>query len=240
MSTSNPADIGPALRGSLGSDSAAASDPCLVSLTMVSQDEPSASRGRRASHPMSVLVSELTDAGYPVASVSELRDSGLRYAAAVPVLLKWLPIVPLSEKQGIVRALSVPWAKSQALDPLIAQYREEPVPSDPMGESLRWAVGNALEILWDDTRFDDLAALTADKRFGKAREMVVLGMGRSKLPKAVDVLIRHLDDPEVSGHAVKALGKLRDPRARAGLESMTTDKRTWVRKAAEKALSRLR
>ena len=40
----------------------------------------------------------------------------------------------------------------------------------------------------------------------------------------------------VSGHAVKALGKLREPRARAGLESMTTDKRIWVRKAAETAL----
>lgn len=189
---------------------------------------------------MTGLLSELADAGYPVASVSELRDSGLRYAAAVPVLLKWLPTVPLEEKQGIVRALSVPWAKSQALDPLIALFQAEPVPSDPMGESLRWALGNALEVLWDDSRFDELVALTTDKRFGKAREMVVLGMGRSKRPEAVDVLIRHLDDPVVSGHAVKALGKLRDPRARAGLESMTTDRRVWVRKAAEKALSRLR
>jgi len=98
----------------------------------------------------------------------------------------------------------------------------------------------ALEVLWDDTRFDELVALTTDQRFGSARQMVVLGMGRSKQPEAVDVLVRHLDDPVVSGHAVKALGKVRDPRARAGLESMTADQRTWVRKAAEKALSRLR
>ncbi|QHK21026.1 hypothetical protein GU243_16385 [Pseudarthrobacter psychrotolerans] len=186
------------------------------------------------------MLSELADAGYPVASVSDLRNSGLRYEAAVPVLLKWLPKVALREMESIVRALSVPWAKSQALDPLIALFQADPVPSDAMGELLRWAVGNALEVLWDDTRFDELVALTKDKRFGKAREMVVLGFRRSKLPKAVDVLIRHLDDPEVSGHAVIALGKLRDPRARAGLESMTSDQRTWVRKAAETALSRLR
>lgn len=188
---------------------------------------------------MSALLSELAEAGYPVASVSDLRNSGLRYAPAVAVLLKWLPKVPREEKEEIVRALSVPWARSQALDPLIAMFKADPVPSDPMGESLRWAVGNALEVFWDDSRFDELVALTMDQRYGNARQMVVLGLGRSKVPEAVDVLIKRLDDPAVSGHAVKALGKLRDPRARAGLESMTRDGRTWVRKAAEKALSKL-
>lgn len=69
--------------------------------------------------------------------------------------------------------------------------------------------------------------------------MVVLGLGKSNRPEVVDVLNRLLDDPVVNGHAVTALGKLRDPRARPGLESMTADKRTWVRKAAEKALARL-
>lgn len=49
---------------------------------------------------MGVLLSELADAGYPVASVPELRNSGLRCAAAVPVLLKWLPQVPLEEKES--------------------------------------------------------------------------------------------------------------------------------------------
>jgi hypothetical protein len=189
--------------------------------------------------PISALLSELAGEGYPVASVSDLRNSALRYVAAVPVLLKWLPKVPREEKEEIVRALSVPWAKSQALDPLIAMFKADPVPSDPMGESLRWAVGNALEVLWDDSRFDELGALMMDQRYGVARQMVVLGLGRSKRPEAVDVLIRHLDDPAVSGHAVKALGQLRDPRARTGLESMTKDGRAWVRKAAEKALSRL-
>jgi len=189
---------------------------------------------------MSALLSELADEGYPVASVSDLRNSGLRYEAAVPVLLKWLPKVPVEEKEDIVRALSVPWAKSQALDPLIALFRADPVPSDPRGELLRWAAGNALDVLWDDSRFNELVALTTDPRYGKAREMVVLGMGRSNRPEAVDILIRHLDDPVVSGHAVKALGKLREPRARAPLESMTKDKRTWVRRAAERALLRLR
>ncbi|WP_419672760.1 HEAT repeat domain-containing protein [Agromyces seonyuensis] len=69
--------------------------------------------------------------------------------------------------------------------------------------------------------------------------MVVLGLGRSKRLEAGDVLIELLGDPEVDGHAVKALGKLKTPRARAGLERMKSDSRLWVRRAAESALRKL-
>lgn len=32
----------------------------------------------------------------------------------------------------------------------------------------------------DDARFDELTALATDSRYGKAREMIVLGIGKSK------------------------------------------------------------
>jgi len=189
---------------------------------------------------MSDLLSDLAAAGYEVGSVSELRTSGTRYRAAVPVLLKWLPLAAsLAEKEEIVRALSVPWARTAALAPLIEEFRALPAPAEPREELFRWAVGNGIEVLWDDGRFDELVDLARDQRFGKAREMVVLGMGRSKRPEAGDVLIALLDDPVVSGHAVKALGKLKVSRARPGLERMTSDRRAWVRREAEKALSKL-
>jgi hypothetical protein len=190
---------------------------------------------------MKELLEELADVGFPVGSVSELRTSGARYGAAIPVLLRWLPRAaePAFLKEDIVRALSVPWAKPGALGPLIDEFRAIPFDADSREESLRWAIGNALEVLWDDERFDDLVALAREVRFGKAREMVVLGLGRSKQPEAGDVLIGLLDDPVVSGHAVKALGKFADPRARAGLERMTADGRAWVRRAAKQALERL-
>ncbi len=104
---------------------------------------------------------------------------------------------------------------------------------------LRWAVGNAVEVLWDDTRFDDLVELARGQRFGKAREMVVLGLGRSARREAAEILIELLEDPVVNGHAVKALGKLRAPQAREGLERMVGDSRPWVRKEAQRALSKL-
>jgi HEAT repeat protein len=189
---------------------------------------------------MEGLLEELAAAGYPVGSVSELRTSRARYADAVPVLLRWLARAEtLKEKEEIVRALSVPWARAAALGPLIKEFRAAPAPGDPKSELMRWAVGNGIEVLWDDARFEELVALARDERYGKAREMVVLGLGRSKRPEAGAVLVELLDDAVVNGHAVKALGKLRDPRARDGLRRMTEDGRAWVRKEAERALARL-
>jgi HEAT repeat protein len=85
----------------------------------------------------------------------------------------------------------------------------------------------------------ELAELARDRRYGKARQMIVLGLGRSRRPEAVEVLVGLVDDPEVDGQAVKALGRLRAPAARAALESKRDDKRAWVRREARKALERL-
>lgn len=63
----------------------------------------------------------------------------------------------------------------------------------------RCGIGKALEVLWDDTCFDDLVSLAQDRSFGKAREMVVLGLGRSKKPEAGGVLMELLSDPVVNG-----------------------------------------
>ena len=83
---------------------------------------------------------ELAGVGYPVASVADLRSSGKRYRAAVPVLLRWLDrCEDTFEKEEIVRALSVPWARGEALDPLIEAFRATPR-GDQSEELLRWAI----------------------------------------------------------------------------------------------------
>lgn len=181
------------------------------------------------------VLRELADLGYEVESVADLRTSGRRYRDAIPVLLSGLRRSDDRKVKGeIVRALSVPWAKPVATGPLIEEFKQA---EDETGMGLRWTVGNALEVLWDDSCFDDLVALTRDESFGKAREMVTLGLGRSKKSEAAVVAIELLDDPVVSGHAVKALRKLKDPRARVGLERMLDDDRAWVRKEAQRALA---
>ncbi len=186
------------------------------------------------------LLDELAALGYEVSSIDELRESGLRYVDAVPAILAALAeSEDIDEKEWLVRALSYPWAKALALGPVIDEFRALPLDGERRTNSVRWAFGNALEVLWDDSRFDDLVNIVQDKRYGRARQMVVLGMKKSKRPEVGKILVGLLDDPEVNGHAVDALVKLKVPEARPGLERLTTDERAWVRKAAVRALSKL-
>lgn len=183
------------------------------------------------------LLGQLRELGYSFGSLAELRTSRLKYGDAVPILLSGLEdSTDQKLKAEIVRALSVPWAKPAATGPLIEQFRSV---EDESGMGLRWTVGNALEVVWDDSLFDELVQLAHDRSFGKAREMVVLGIGRSRRAEALEVLIELLDDPVVSGHAVKALRKLKAPEARPYLERMLRDDRGWVRKEAQRALASL-
>ncbi len=186
------------------------------------------------------ILAELAEVGYETRSLADLRHSGERYRDAVPVLVGWLPRVSDRKvKEEIVRALSVPWAKPAATRPMIDEFRRVDASVDPTGTGLRWSIGNALDVLADDSVFDELVELVRDRRYGKARQMIVLGVGKSKRPEAVDVLLSLVDDPDVDGHAVKALGKLKATSARPALERKLEDNRAWVRGEARKALARL-
>lgn len=82
-------------------------------------------------------------------SVAELSDSGRRYTDAIPVLLDWLTrLRDLNAKEEVVRALTVPWARRAALDPMISEFTATPPYGNPQQELYRWAVGNAIETLW--------------------------------------------------------------------------------------------
>lgn len=180
------------------------------------------------------ILASLREVGYEVGSLAELRHSGARYRKAIPILVAALPRV--TEKKTlmeVVRALSVPWAKPAATRPLIELFRRV---EDSTGLGVRWAVGNALDVAWNDDDFDELVDLARDRSYGRSREMIVLGLARSKRPEAGEVLVELLNDADVNGHAVKALRKLKLPAARSGLERMLDDDRAWVRKEAERAL----
>lgn len=183
------------------------------------------------------VLHELELIGYSFNSLWEFRDSKLKYRDAIPLLVSALERAtdPKLTEQ-IVRALTVPWAKPLATRPLIEQFQTV---DDTTGFGLRWTIGSALDVVWDDAHYDDLIALAREASYGAARQMLVMGIGRSKKPEAVDVLIELLDDPDVSGHAVIALRKLRATKARPHLEKMLHDKRAWVRKEVQRALTAL-
>jgi hypothetical protein len=188
-----------------------------------------------------LVLADLDDAGYPVTSVGELRQRGFRYPGAIPVLVKWLSkVVYRPLKEDIVRTLSVPWAKPVATPVLIDQFRTQPKAEDPAGTGLQWAIGNALEVLADKHVLEDLIEISGDRRYGVARQMVVLGLARPKDPRAIPILISLLDDEDVAGHAAMALGRLRAQEARGALEELFEHgSKPWFRREAKKALAKL-
>ncbi|EGD40659.1 hypothetical protein NBCG_05083 [Nocardioidaceae bacterium Broad-1] len=188
------------------------------------------------------VLDRLAEVGYPLASLHELRESGTRYKSAVPVLVDALTTTEdLGELEAIVRALSVPWAKKEALAPLIDRFRSLPATGDQRVESVRWVIGNAIEVLWDDALYDDLVGILSDRRYGRAREMIAEGARKSKRPEIVDTLVSLLTDPDVNGHAVRALARIKVPitGARPGLEAMLKDNRAWVRTSTVRALAKV-
>lgn len=183
------------------------------------------------------VVADLVNAGFPVESVWDLVNKRLKYRDAIPILLEWLPSLSNQDvKEQIVRALSVKWAKADAAPLLVREFRRL---EDPGGSSLGWAIGNALEVVADDAVFDDLVKIVQDPSHGRARQMVAVALGNMKDPRAVDVLLGLLGDEEVTGHAIMALGKLGAPEARPTIEGYLSHPKSWVRKEAKKALTKI-
>ncbi len=195
--------------------------------------QESSRRHRVAAAP---VIKDLERAGFPVDSLDQLRRTGSPYEAAVPVLLKWLPLVAdMDVKDSIVRALSVPWARPTAALPLIAEFRDASGPAS----GLKWTIGNALAVVADDSVFEEISEMAREKRHGKAREMLAVALANMKDPRAVELLIELLGDDEVAGHALIALAKLRARKARRHVQRLLSHSKVWVRREAKKTLAKL-
>jgi HEAT repeat protein len=184
------------------------------------------------------LLEQLQALGYDVESPERLPKLGRRYRDAVPVLLDWLPrMTDPAAKKSVVRALSVPWARPEAIDALVREFEA----SDD--DVYQWAVGNALSVVADDSAFDALARFVRDKRYGKAREMVVVALGKVKNERraeALHLLTELLDDDELSGHALLGLEKLGDARALPAVERLAESPDRLLRTRAKRAAEKLR
>jgi HEAT repeat protein len=195
------------------------------------------------------LLAELADLGFRVESVGELARQRMKYEAAVPALLRWLPratYLPLAE--DIVRTLSVTFAKKRALPEFLKFFRcppdvedpMRPATSEPASEHLRWVVGNGLGIFAGPSVADELIELALDKSFGQARTQIVLALPKTKDSRVGDVLIELLDDPTVCAFAIEALGKTKIVAAEGSIERLLDHPDKNIRDQAKRALKRIR
>lgn len=157
------------------------------------------------------------------------------YKKAVPILMEWLPkIAYKSAKEDIARTLSTPWAKPEASKALIKEFKR-------IGEenSLNWAIGNGISITAMESDVDDLLEIISNKKYGTSRQMIVQYIYKFKDPRIVTKLISLLDDEDVQGHAIYALGRLKSKIALNNIKTFLTDSRTWLRNAAKKSVEQI-
>jgi len=182
------------------------------------------------------IIADLASNGFEVPSLDVLAKSKA-YKEAVPILVKWLPVVTDPRiKEAIVRTLSVPWAGPEAAKSLVIEFRNAPASTNT---GLKWAIGNALEVVATEDIFEELIELAQDKRHGKAREMVAMAIGKIKNPRSDDVLIGLLDDEEVAGHALIGLRKLNAKEALPFIRRFVNHPKTWIRQEAIKAIAKM-
>lgn len=181
---------------------------------------------------MRPLVEELKGLGFDVETLADLRHQPRDYTEAVPVLLYWLSkIENKAAKEEIVRCLTVKKAAPLVGAVLLKEFLA-------CGDDLvKWTIGNALCEVADRSVLDGLLAIAQDKRHGNARQMIVVALGRFPEEKVYKALLRLLDDPDVSGHAVIALGRLGYAPARNNLMPFLDHEKAWVRRKAKAAIA---
>ena len=134
-----------------------------------------------------------------------------------------------------MRALSVPWARPAAAIPLIEEFLK----LSPDFSSLKWAIGNALSVVGDESVAGELIAIATERRHGEARQMVIVALGKLRKTRPVPVLLALLDDPRVAPHAIDALGRLRATEAVWRLQELLHSERSLIRAEAAKALKKI-
>jgi HEAT repeat protein len=180
------------------------------------------------------LLKDLTARGVRVDSIVEVRRDRATFRSVLPVLIDWFRRTDNLELKGeLAGVLATPWAKPSAAGALIEGFRS--VDDD----SVRWSIGRALSDVAIDAELGAIIELVEDRSYGRSREMLALALGKLKDARAVDVLIGLLDDADVVGHAVIALGKLRASRARGQVEALLRHEKAWIRRAAKTAVARM-
>lgn len=212
------------------------------------------------------ILKDLASVGYEIRSLAQLRHLGRDWKSAVPVLLKWLPLIEHSGiKEEIITCLSVPWTGDRATNYLIQAFKKyapiDPQHADPEDRSresavqfinrlatkkmqdpsasLAWTIGNALSLVEVRGFEKQIIRLCRTWEYGIARQMMVMTLHRLRDPEAEEAALDLLSDEDVKVHAIIALGKMKSKRALFQLEKLLTDKKAFIRKEARKAITKI-
>jgi len=178
-------------------------------------------------HKKLVPLSEIND-------LNHLRHLKLTHKVLVPLLLKYLhEFRTINFKNLVVNALKVK-GFYDATETLINEFN-----TTDLIDSYKWSIGDAFSIILDERYEDEYIKIVKNIKNGTSRQMVTIALGKLKSDKAIPVLISLLDDEEVNGHVVIALGYYKKPEFRKYIEPFLTHKKAWIRAQAKAAIKKL-
>lgn len=180
------------------------------------------------------IKNNLKQRGYIIDSVNELLKLSHKERELVPYLLELLDnLSDESDKEFIVRCLGVK-GFTEAIPKLLTEFKSA------KNNYYRRAIANSINIIHSMTIEKELIVLSSNKKYGTGRQMLVLSLGEYKSDLSLKCLVNLLNDEEVRGHALMALGKCGNPEVLSAIEMYCNSENNWIKKTAINAVKKIR
>lgn len=181
-----------------------------------------------------MIITGLRQRGYSINSINDLMRLSSKERKLIPFLTGLLErFTDENDKEFIVRCLGVKGFR-EIISKLLEEFKTA------KGNSYRWAIVNSINIIHDMTIEQELIALSENKKYGTGRQMLVLSLGCYKTDSSIKCLRDLLQDEEVRGHSLRALGKCGNSEVLPDIEKYCDSDNRWIRKEALNAADKIR
>lgn len=137
-----------------------------------------------------------------------------------------------NERIALIRDLAVSgYDRNLIIELILKQFWMIPRPSN------LWEYSDMLYSLQDYSFLSEYITIVSDSSFGRARQMLILLLGKSKSEEILPILIKLTDDRTVYGHALEALSNFRGERIDKIMEKYIACETKWVRDIANEYLN---
>lgn len=177
------------------------------------------------------LLSELKEKGYEFDYLTFKLNS--RHKSLIPILIRYFRGFENEHfKDLIIGALAVK-GFSDATKELLSEY------ASTESRILRWRIADTISIILDKRFEEAYINIIKNKSYGTTRQMFVVTLGKLRSKKALPALINLLEDEEVNGHVIVALGYYHDPGLSKYIVPFLESSIAWKRKEAKDSLKTL-
>jgi hypothetical protein len=200
--------------------------------------EREAERARRNAEKEDALIdfwADIAAAGSAFTTFEQIVRAQLsEYRLVAPIILRWLRRTRNDDaRAALVRLLTSPFLGDDIARALVDMFVDDEM------AAIRWEIGNALSEAAPPLVAAELIRLVADRRYGKAREMLVIALARTGVPEARSVVLQLLGDAELQGHALVAAREMALVESIPAVEELARNGKKWVRDEARRTLKAL-